>query len=503
MTSEVSPLAITLRDAAVRRLESVETHSLPVAGGEVSVAVALPVSYGKKKRATFPLVIVLDAAGLTGSAIEMSRLMSGTGEIRESVLVCVDQPLPRDGAAALTAWLSQTLVPWCASRYRVAREDGLLVGRVNQVAGLGVTVGDAVTGGRLAVRPLAGAHNAALVASLTGQLRSFLHTGVAYGHNVTPLRYKPVMHILNALAPAFARRQAPVVTAPTPYLVHSKHLDRAFEIFVSLPRSFAPGSLRRYPALVALDATIEFSTIAETAASLAEAGEIAELIVIGIGVPRSEGAVRFGFRRFEEYFPPADGYAYHDELGRILRSLFAVIGQDARKQLGRAPDFLSFLAEELLPQLTQAFPIDGADLGLLGHSAGGTFAGYALSQARSPFRNYIAISPGVGISGSWLMRNPITPPSLGGRPLQMFASIGGLEPTNLFNRIAGIHDTEAWAARLKGLPNLAVRTRTFDDETHSSTVPRAVIAGLRALYGFASAGAAASSSPSVSACATI
>lgn len=65
----------------------------------------------------------------------------------------------------------------------------------------------------------------------------------------------------------------------------------------------------------------------------------------------------------------------------------------------------------------------------------------------------------------------------------MFASIGGLEPTNRFNRIAGIHDTEAWAARLRGLPGLTVRTRCFEDETHSSTVPRAVVAALRSLYG--------------------
>ncbi|HKY93425.1 MAG TPA: alpha/beta hydrolase-fold protein, partial [Nevskiaceae bacterium] len=367
----------------------------------------------------------------------------------------------------------------------------------------GVTVGGAVTGGRLAVRPLAGAHAAALGTSLTGQLRSFLNTGVAYGHNVTPLRHAPVMHVLNALAPVFARKQKPVVTAPTPYLVHSKHLERAFEIFVSLPASFAPGSPRRYPALFALDATIEFSTVAEAAASLAAAGEIPELIVIGVGVPRSEGPVRFGFRRFEEFFPPADGYAYDDALGRILRSLYAVIGQDARQHLGRAPAFLSFLADELLPRMIEQFPIDTAELGVLGHSAGGAFAGYALSQARSPFRHYIAVSPGIGISGSWLMRNPIMPPSFDARPVQVFASIGGLEPTNLFNRIAGIHDTEAFAARLKGLPNLTVRTRCFEDETHSSTFPRAVVAGLRCVYGFASANAGAAPSPSAPACATM
>jgi predicted alpha/beta superfamily hydrolase len=349
------------------------------------------------------------------------------------------------------------------------------------------------------VRPLAGAHAAALTTSIVGQLRSFLGTGTEYGHNVVVMRHRPMLQLFKLIAPAMARKQTPPPPVKAPYAFHSQVLDRDFEVFVTLPASFDPASHRRYPALVVLDATIEFSTVAEAAASLAQANEIPELVVIGVGVPRSDGPVRFGFRRFEEFSPPADGYTFDDALGRIFRSLFYAIGQDARQRMGRAPDFLTFLADEMLPSLTATLPIDRDDVGVLGHSAGGTFAAYALSQPRSPFRNTIAVSPGIGISDSWLMRNPVTPPSFPGRPLQVFTSIGGLEPTNLFNRIAGIHDTEAYAARLKGLPNLVVRTRCFEDETHSSTFPRAVVAGLRAVYG---GSAVETASPSSSARAT-
>lgn len=503
MTSEVCPHVIGLHEAACIRLPHVETHAMPMPGGGTQVCVALPMSYAKKRRRKYPLVVVLDATGLVGSAIEMSRMMAETGEIREAVLVCVEGPQARSADAELSAWLTDVLIPRCTRRYRIAREDGLLAGRTQTVASLGVAIGEAGRS-RLAVRPLAGTHPAAWTASLVGQLRSFLGTGVPYGRKAVPMRHAAVMHLLTACSPLLARRsEAPPSTAPeSPYLFRSKSLDRDFEVFVSLPASWKAGSGRRYPALVVLDANIAFSTVAEMAASLAQAGEIAELVVIGVGVPRSEGPLRFGMRRFEEFSPPADGYTFDDELGRIFRSLFAICGQDARDRMGRAPEFLAFLSNELLPRFEKTLSLDPEDAGIFGHSAGGTFAAFALAQPRSPFRNYIAVSPGIGIAGSWLMRQPITPPYFTGRPVQVFASIGGLEPTNAFNRIAGIHDTEAYAARLKGLSNVRVRTRCLEEETHSSTLPRAVAAALTAIYPAPAPGMAGSTESSASSCAT-
>src|SRR3954452_12170979 len=83
------------------------------------------------------------------------------------------------------------------------------------------------------------------------------------------------------------------------------------------------------PALLVLDASIEYSIVAETAARLAAAGLIPPIAVVGMGVPRREGTQAAALRRFEEFAPPADGYAYDDDLGRIFRSLFALVGEEA------------------------------------------------------------------------------------------------------------------------------------------------------------------------------
>jgi predicted alpha/beta superfamily hydrolase len=205
-----------------------------------------------------------------------------------------------------------------------------------------------------------------------------------------------------------------------------------------------------------------------------------ETIVVGVGVPRAEGHLEFGLRRFEEFSPPADGYAFDDDLGRIFRSLFAVGGQDARKRLGLAPAFYGFLRDELVPQLLRQLPIDADSIGLLGHSAGGTFVGYALYQPDSPFRHYVGVSPGVGISGSWLMRC-MDAQTLSRRASTTHFSLGSAEKKNAFNRIAGIPDTRAWVEQLR-TRGLDVHYDCFDDETHSSVFPIAIHCALNKVF---------------------
>ncbi|HSW11258.1 MAG TPA: alpha/beta hydrolase-fold protein [Solimonas sp.] len=554
MTSELrQPFLIGLDDAACLRLADVQRHSLAVCGVLREVRVALPKSYAGAKRRRYPLVILLDADGIFGSAVEMSRLMSDTQEIRECIVI----GLPRLGgdasaeaAGKLAAAITGEVLSWCKGQFRI--EEGAVAlsgagtatsvvlhallagiggiehfiigeqdfercaavalrfqprgGRSGRRLALTVACGEGkgralatawrelgvtlatLAGGELSVsvHPLddVSASTVAVPALLQG-LRQFWSTGKEYGSNVTFLR-KPLMQgVLGLLSPLFRRLQrAPLraLDAGNPWLLRSERMARNFEVFVALPASFQEGAARRYPALLVLDANIEFSTVAETAARMAAAGEIAEMIVIGVGTPRSEGPKEFGFRRFEEFSPPADGYAWDDELGHLFRSLFSMRGQDARERIGQGPGFLGFLAEELLPRLQDCLPIDGGDLGLLGHSAGGTFVAWALQQQESPFRRYFAVSPGVGISGSWLMRQPDDRVFAPGAD-SVVLTLGSEEKTNLFNRIAGIHETEALARRLRAVqPQLQLQFRCFEGETHSSIYPRAVVLSLAAGY---------------------
>jgi predicted alpha/beta superfamily hydrolase len=518
---------LSLHEAATRRLTDVESLQI----GTRSVPVALPASYAKKTRQRYPLLLVLDSGDQLGSVIEMSRLMTQTSEVQASIVVgvavtaselidaaevarrvdeviaaCDARYRSEPGAAIVFghAAAGHCLLQWLAAslasvrRFIVADPDALpamsqasvasrqlvLCASANGIDGKSLDVvaaemSTACAGLSVSAHTLDDAD--LLVGSLAHGLRQLTATGRQYGDEILAMRKPLMMRTMRLLSPLLGRLTAKpplAVVDDTRYRLHSTKLSRDFEIFVSMPRSVLLDSTRRYPALVVLDANIEFSIAAETAARMAARGQIEELIVIGIGVPRAEGAVAFGFRRFEELSPPADGYDYGDDLGRIFRSLFSMRGQDARQRLGRAPDLLAFIVNEMLPQLSM-LPIATERMGLLGHSAGGTFAAYALSQATSPFKHYFAISPGIGISGSWLMKQPRSA-AVAGRSAVL--SLGSEELANGFNNIAGIPDTEAYSQRLREPGNMDVAFRCFDGETHSTIFPRALVHALATRY---------------------
>ncbi|PTU28255.1 alpha/beta hydrolase-fold protein [Stenotrophobium rhamnosiphilum] len=533
---------ISLDDAACRRLDHVEQVSIPASGSSAKATVAVPPSYIKNKKKSFPLLIALDASQNMGSLIEMSRLMGETKEINECIVVGLNAV--SDDASKLTEWLEQQVIPWCKSNYRVASEEIAIfgVGKLGASAlhvmlnGSGVASAFIVSdpdvalgrealsqfqkSGKLTARKLPRltltSHSTASqefcstlqatlgsVAKISDQklkdtpvddlglpaavhgMRSFWRTGTVYGKGVAAMRAPWAPIVFAALSPLLRLILPKPIKASgqsNPYLIHSKSIDRDFEVFVSLPRSFTAGSSRRYPAMYVLDANIEFSTAAEAAAALAAQGIIEEVIVIGVGVPRAEGAVAFGFRRFEEFSPPTDGYDFKDDLGRIFRSLFSVNGQDARRQLGRAPHFFNFMVNELFPKLSTQFPIDSGNTALLGHSAGGTFILYALCQADSPFKHYAGVSPGLGVSGSWLLNRHDADFRASQNAQSLFLSLGSEEKNNLFNQYAGIDKTEAFAERLRHATDLSVKSMCFENESHSSTYPRAVINALSSAF---------------------
>ncbi|MES2490278.1 MAG: alpha/beta hydrolase-fold protein, partial [Pseudomonadota bacterium] len=463
-------------------------------------------------------------------------------EIHECIVVGLNAEF--DDASKLTEWLERQVIPWCKSNYRIANEEIAIfgTGKLGALAlqlmlnGSGIasafivsdpdiTIGRKVlsqfqNSGKLTARKMprltltshgisseqfcstlqavlgsivkiseqklkdTPADDLGLPAAVHG-MRSLWRTGTVYGKAVASMSAPWAPIVFAALAPILRLilpKPVPVSGEHNPYLIYSKAIERNFEVFVSLPRSFTAGSSRRYPAMYVLDANIEFSTVAEAAQSMAASGLIEEVIVIGIGAPRSEGAVVFGYRRFEEFSPPTDGYDFKDDLGRIFRSLFCILGQDARERLGRAPLLFNFIVNELLPKLSMQYPIDQSNTALLGHSAGGTFILYALCQANSPFKHYAGISPGLAVSGSWLLNRHDADFRVSKSAQSVFLSLGSEEKTNLFNQYAGIDKTEAFSERLRHATDLSVTSMCLENETHTSTYPRAVINALSSAF---------------------
>lgn len=525
--SAVCPYIIDTAEAARVRFPHVESHLVRGAQLEdsFSITVALPLSYARKKRRRYPLLVLSDGTDLLGSAIEMSRVLAATREARECIVVSHDDAWLAPADAEAQALRLARVIEWCRERFRVARGDITVFasGRGTPsarrllaspsrpvdrwiVADDGSSAGDwlALSSQSAQGRPriawvgtrwpddrtrapdtfkcLPEATREGLrVPALTHGIRTLWGTRHAYGDNLMPLCRPWVTRAMVLAAPlirALRSRATPAETgAKNRHVLRSEVLDRDFEIFVNLPRR-VPHEGARFPMVIALDANSTWSCVAETASRMARAGEIEDLIVVGIGVPRAEGDIAFGLRRFEELAPPARPEAFERAIGRFFISIFALFGRDARATVGRAPQFHRFLVEELIPALLQSLPVDPSRLCLVGHSAAGTYAAFELVQSDTPFGRFAVLSPGVAISDDWML-NPDggLSPSAAGR--QVWVTIGSEEQLNAFNTLAGIPQSSRYVQALRdNAPGVHADYTALDGETHTTVFPRALAMAL-------------------------
>jgi predicted alpha/beta superfamily hydrolase len=164
------------------------------------------------------------------------------------------------------------------------------------------------------------------------------------------------------------------------FALQSAAVQDSYRIFVRLPPEY--DGTRRFPLVVQLDANLptleEFAVTAGFASRLETSGEIGPLIVVGVGVDYDPYQPRRG--RLRDFTLPLE---HEDTLGGASS--------------GGAANFLSFLREELMPALEKKYQLAGPQhRALFGHSLGGLFAVYALSQQendRRVFKGYVAASP--------------------------------------------------------------------------------------------------------------
>ncbi|MBP7147669.1 MAG: hypothetical protein KBD01_09000 [Acidobacteria bacterium] len=144
--------------------------------------------------------------------------------------------------------------------------------------------------------------------------------------------------------------------------IRSEVLQEDRTVRIALPRSYDWALDRRYPVLYVLDAEVDFLHSASSARFLADAGEIPEMIVVGI-----DSTVR-------------------------IRDFTQTDWAEVWVGGGGAARFKAFLAQELLPKIEAGYRTNGFRV-LSGHSAGGQFALYCLTSDPSLFQAHFALSP--------------------------------------------------------------------------------------------------------------
>jgi predicted alpha/beta superfamily hydrolase len=147
--------------------------------------------------------------------------------------------------------------------------------------------------------------------------------------------------------------------------------ERHYLVFIAIPVGDRPAG--GWPAIHMLDGNAAFDDLRQ-----ADLDEIPGHALIGIGY-ETEGphGVNARERDYTPPFPAGD----------------PVDPSDPEPDAGGGDVFLTFLAEQMLPELTRDFLLDPARRMLWGHSYGGLFAINTLFKQPDLFRSYYAISP--------------------------------------------------------------------------------------------------------------
>ena len=249
----------------------------------------------------------------------------------------------------------------------------------------------------------------------------------------------------------------PVVTLPGTQLrtLHSSATGRDYDIQISLPADYGRNRSARYPVLYVLDGQWDFKLMLSVQGGLVYDRWTPQIIIVGITWSGAN--------------------ANYDSLRAMDLTPAATRGLPGS---GAAPQFLSFLKDQLIPFVETTYRADPRRRVLMGSSFGGLFTLYALFTDPGLFAGYMAGSPAV------------TYASRAGFALESsYAASHRDLPARLYVAVGSIEDLAApvqefWGVlRGRNYAGLRLETRVIEGERHSGNKPEAFNRGLRYILG--------------------
>jgi predicted alpha/beta superfamily hydrolase len=193
--------------------------------------------------------------------------------------------------------------------------------------------------------------------------------------------------------------------ADTDYLEVSAKSGHTYGVWVTTPPGYAEGQ-DPLPLIYVMDGNFAVGQTAPLIVSQADPYlTIAPYIQVSVGYAGDE-AVNWATLRNRDLVPPGEpvGAEMVATLERA-RDAGAMSQEHMDAYLQELQDthadvFLSFLVDELHPQLTSQYRVSESGHGLFGYSYGGLFALYAWLSGGHPFATIGAGTPGVATAGS-------------------------------------------------------------------------------------------------------
>jgi predicted alpha/beta superfamily hydrolase len=274
-----------------------------------------------------------------------------------------------------------------------------------------------------------------------------------------------------------AQAQQPVKVQPgkgSPYILMGTEVwdvpdpvsRRGYQVFVSLPASYAKEPSRRYPVLFATDALYAFPVLSQISRRLnVEHPQVQDFILVGLSYANGEDGA---LSRDRDYTPPPNGPS-DTPTGAVQ---------------GHGLAYQSYLRDYVLPFIAKRYRTDPRRSLFLGHSYGGLLGAQILFTDPGMFSGYILGSPSL-----WYDKHHVfdmeAAYAVNHRDLaaKVYMYVGEYE-TSKFNRTNDlVADNRAFDAALKKrkYPSLALKSDVLNDEDHLSVAPRGFTHGLKYL----------------------
>ncbi len=280
---------------------------------------------------------------------------------------------------------------------------------------------------------------------------------------------------LSAAAPLHPARQAAPGEWTLPFSavvpLDSAINGVAYDLYVRVPPTYDAAN-GPYPLILTLDADYAFAICANHLEHLADRmNQAPQAVLVSVayrGVYPDKD--RYRAERTRDYTPiffPTGGY-----------------GPTFQANSGGGPDFVKVLEDEVLPLIAARWSVSTDDRTLVGHSYGGLFTAWMLQTRPDLFSRYLMVSPSLWYAGQMILKaeDALASTRLD-RLTRAYLAVGSWEeqPENGGYMVS---ELERFAAQLvaRADPNLIVKSRVFEDETHASIFPAAFSTGIRHLF---------------------
>ncbi|WP_345888418.1 alpha/beta hydrolase [Shewanella algae] len=224
-------------------------------------------------------------------------------------------------------------------------------------------------------------------------------------------------------------------------------IDEAVTVQVTLPESYRHSDSFHYPLLLVLDGSTQFHHVASSVDFLSTYAIVPEMIVVGIST-----------RDRLKYFTPTEP-------------------EDFAARAGKADVYNRFIAEELLPTLSERYRLAPYRM-IFGHSLAGLYSSYQVLGPASSFNAAIAISPSLWWDDGALITDYDKYQTRERKaPMRWFLSMAS-EP----GEMAQAFDAMLQKLETKKPSKLQVFNARFARETHDSTPLIGNVEGLKAIF---------------------